>query len=342
MLQKSTRDPIDRFALLLLYIGVLYLLGQLFLPVLTGILWAGFLVVAIYPFYRRFVGILKGQEGLAAFAMTLFLAAVVVIPTILVLGALTDSIQEVIPQTSGFLQKLKELLGPHLPPTFDLETKGREVLEKIVRLVATHTAPMVQNIFQTIVTVVITFITMGVLFKEGPRVLLTIRQALPLSTADQDKILQRLREVTSALFFGIILTAAVQGTLGSIGWLIVGLSQPLTAGILMFVFALIPVPGTIVVWGPGALYLLWQGQTWQGIVLLVWGFAIVGMVDNFLKPIFISGRGKIHMMLVFFGIVGGVQAFGFAGLFLGPLVIILFIELLKIVEREIYSREVTD
>ncbi len=331
-------DPLARISLLVLYGGALILLYLILVPFLTGIFWAGFLVVTLYPAYRWLVKQTKGKEMGSSLLLTLVVAAVVIVPTILVILSLADSIQETIPNASEFLEKLKTTLGNRLPAGFDIQAKGMELLSKVGQFVASHTAPMVQNIFGTLFTVLVTFIMMLVLFKEGPRVLAIVRSAIPLKEGDCDKILVRLHEVARAIFFGVIVTAAVQAFLGTIGWMFVGLSEPLTAAILMFVSALIPAPGTIIVWGPAAFYLYLKGDTLDAVILAAWGFLIVGMVDNFLKPIFISGAGKIHMLLVFFGMIGGLQAFGFSGLFLGPLIIIASLELIKIVRRDFYSK----
>jgi predicted PurR-regulated permease PerM len=139
--------------------------------------------------------------------------------------------------------------------------------------------------------------------------------------------------MTSAVFYGVFMTSAVQGLLGGVGWWMVGLPSPLTAGFTMFFFSLLPT-GTVLVWGPGAVYLLIQGHPFKAAILALWGIAIVGAIDNFLRPFFISGRTHMHSLLVFFGVLGGLAAYGIGGLFLGPLLITLFLFLVQVIRRD--------
>ena len=149
-------------------------------------------------------------------------------------------------------------------------------------------------------------------------------------------MLERLHEVTWAVFYGVIMASVIQAILGGIGWAVVGLPSPVVAGIAMFFRSLIPVGGSFLVWGPGAVYLLLQGHPAKGIFLAVWGLAVVVLVDNFLRPLFISGRTRMHALLVFFGVLGGMMAFGVAGLFLGPLLITVLLFLLDIIRRDLF------
>jgi len=97
----------------------------------------------------------------------------------------------------------------------------------------------------------------------------------------------------------------------------------------MALFAMIPFLGTALVWVPGALYLFYMSETTQAFILLVWGVLVVSTVDNLLRPLFISGGGKVHLLIVFIGVVGGLAAWGILGLFMGPLVVTLFVFLLE-------------
>ena len=132
-------------------------------------------------------------------------------------------------------------------------------------------------------------------------------------------------EVIRAVIYGVILTAMLQGLLGGIGFWITGLPAPVLFGAIMFIMAIIPFAGTAIVWGPAAIYLLYYGMIWQGIFLALWGLLAVGMIDNFLRPYFISRRLGFHVIFSFIGIIGGMSAFGFVGVFLGPLLLALLI-----------------
>jgi predicted PurR-regulated permease PerM len=100
-------------------------------------------------------------------------------------------------------------------------------------------------------------------------------------------------------------------------------------------FALIPLVGTVILWGPGALYLASQGDYGHAIFLAVWGVVVVSAVDNFLRPLLISGRAEVPTLAVFIGVMGGLAAFGFIGLFLGPIVLGLLVALFRFETEEL-------
>jgi predicted PurR-regulated permease PerM len=120
--------------------------------------------------------------------------------------------------------------------------------------------------------------------------------------------------------YGILLTALVQGTLAGLGYWVAGMASPVTLGVLTALFALIPF-GTPLVWGGAGAWLLFQGETGAAIGVWIWGAAVVSQIDNVLRPIFISSVGAIPFLLVLFGVLGGLLAFGLVGLFVGPIVL---------------------
>jgi predicted PurR-regulated permease PerM len=137
---------------------------------------------------------------------------------------------------------------------------------------------------------------------------------------------------------GVGLTALAQGTLLGLGFAFVGLPSPLVFGVLGVLFALIPLIGTIILWGPAALYLASQGEVGHAAFLAIWGGVVVSLVDNFLRPMLISGRTEVPTLAVFIGVMGGLSAFGFIGLFLGPIVLGLMVALLRFESEELAAR----
>jgi predicted PurR-regulated permease PerM len=130
--------------------------------------------------------------------------------------------------------------------------------------------------------------------------------------------------------YGGILVALLQGFLGGFAFWFFGLSSPVFWGTVMALLSFLPVVGPFLVWGPVVAYFFFQGTYLKGIILLAWGGAVVGLSDNFLRPIFISKRTKLHTMLMFFGVLGGLKSFGFLGLVVGPLIVTICITMLDI------------
>jgi predicted PurR-regulated permease PerM len=158
---------------------------------------------------------------------------------------------------------------------------------------------------------------------------------LPIETHLRGKLWRHLIDVTRAVFMGIGLTALVQGTLLGIGFAIAGLPSPLLFGVLGALFALVPIVGTTIVWVPATLWLLTQDQLPYAVFMLAWGVVVVGAVDNVLRPILISGRTEVPTLAVFIGVMGGLSAFGFIGLFLGPIILGLLVALFRFTAEEL-------
>jgi predicted PurR-regulated permease PerM len=113
----------------------------------------------------------------------------------------------------------------------------------------------------------------------------------------------------------------VQGALGGLGFWAAGLPSPFLFGTLMAICAPIPFVGTALIWAPGAIYLLIQGKTMAGLLLIAWGVVAVSSIDNVIRPLFISGRAKLPILLIVFGVIGGLLAFGLAGVVAGPIIL---------------------
>ena len=183
-------------------------------------------------------------------------------------------------------------------------------------------------LFNTMLTLMVSFF----FIRDGGRMVDYLKSVTPLAEAERENFFCRTRSVLQSVVYGVLLTVMIQACLGGLGWWFVGLGNPAFFGMLMFFFGLFPA-GTTVVWLPGAIYLFLTGDAKNGAILLIWGAAVVGMVDNALRPFLISG-GKsgeeIPTLTIILGLFGGVIAWGFIGIFLGPLVLVLFMVVFEI------------
>ena len=164
--------------------------------------------------------------------------------------------------------------------------------------------------------------------RDGEKIIDYIESVTPLEPEEKQNFFSQISGILNSIIYGIIFTVAVQAVLGAIGWWIVGLGNPVFFGMLMFFFGMFPA-GTAVVWVPGAIYLAFTGDLKNAAILFVWGAAIVGTIDNLLRPYLISsgGRGgvEISTLVIILGLFGGVMKWGFLGVFVGPLLLVLFI-----------------
>lgn len=158
---------------------------------------------------------------------------------------------------------------------------------------------------------------------EGRRWVRFLRHAVPLSRARLDRLLGEAGRALDAVFKGELGIALVQGALATAGWWLFGYPNPLLWGLVATILAVIPWTGAPFVMVPVGIWDALHGHPVRGIAFVAYAVVLVGTVDNFLRPFVIGRTGEIHPALVLIGIVGGLVAFGFAGLFLGPLVLVL-------------------
>ncbi|HEU4389023.1 MAG TPA: AI-2E family transporter, partial [Blastocatellia bacterium] len=128
--------------------------------------------------------------------------------------------------------------------------------------------------------------------------------------------------------------AAAQGTLTSIAFVALGLPSPILWGVVTAMFSLVPMVGSAAVWVPASLILFATGDWIRGLILLAYGAGVIGTIDNIIRPFVMSGRVRLHSLLVFFAVLGGVKAFGILGLFIGPITLAVTMALLEILREE--------
>jgi len=337
-----------RAVLVILLILTFYLMYLIFKPFLPGITWAVVLAVAFHTSYARLVRLLRGREWAAATLLSLILAAFIVVPTVIAVVQVAQGLVEAYEWLSRWSEEGGSILAgleshPWAGPIvswlqervnlgkLDVQAMALSALRTVGGSLASRTSAFVVNGLQMFLTLLVVLVTTAVLFHEGTRFLDMVRRYLPLSPKDKEEVLGQLRDVTRAVFFGVILTALVQAALGTIGFLVVGLPNALLFGAAMFLCALLP-GGTAIVWAPAAIWLFATGHTLKG------GF-LVSSVDNLLRPLFIRRGVRMPTILVFFGTLGGMLAFGLIGLFTGPLVITGCLFLLEVARRDFFRAD---
>jgi predicted PurR-regulated permease PerM len=156
---------------------------------------------------------------------------------------------------------------------------------------------------------------------------------VPLPPDRREALADRLSSVTRAVVRGTVLTSIIQGLLLGIGFALAGMPAPVVFGVLAAVLSVVPFGGTALVWGPALIAVLIQGNYGQAVGILVVG-VFVSSVDNFIKPMLISGRSPLPTLAVFIGVLGGLAAFGLIGLFVGPIVIALVLALIEFAKEQ--------
>jgi predicted PurR-regulated permease PerM len=183
---------------------------------------------------------------------------------------------------------------------------------------------------------VITFLVLFFLFRDGPALLDRISSLMPLRGAQIQRLFAGMRDGIVANLYGIVGVGIVQGFLTGLALWVLGGPSPLTLGALAGFSSLIPIVGTSLVWLPTGIYLIVAVRVWKGIALLLWGALIVGSSDHIVRPLIVQGRVEIHPLLLLFAMFGGLNVFGFLGIFIGPIVLTLVGALFAMIREEVH------
>jgi predicted PurR-regulated permease PerM len=157
---------------------------------------------------------------------------------------------------------------------------------------------------------------------------------LPLRPDQVRRLFARVKETLRAIVYGTLAMAAIQGTLTGLAFWFLGLTSPIVWGLLASLLAVLPIVGTTLVWLPATCMLLLSGHWIKGVILLIWGIAVVHPVDNVLRPYLIGERVKLSTLYVFFALLGGLKTFGGLGVFVGPLILAVTVALFRFLREE--------
>jgi len=326
-----------------------YLLYQILLPFLSSIIWAILLAMVFYPLFQKLQRILKKREVISALIMTLLVFIVIVLPFTLLLASLANEVVDVYHraeelirtgQFQAYLESAKEIpilkwilarLSEHIDfSQIDPLPLILKNFKQISNFIFTQTTILLKGFSTFIAGFFFTLLSLYYLFKDGVHLFGGLKQIVPLPSKERDLLIQRFKDMIYATIYGGILIAIIQGLLGGLSFWALGLPSPIFWGTAMALLSFIPIGGTALIWGPAGIVLLIGGAISKGLILLGLGVFVISMVDNLLRPFFISSRTKIHPLLLFFAVLGGVQAFGLIGLVAGPLVATLFLALIEI------------
>lgn len=352
------REHIFLLFILCLTFFSFYLLYRILSPFLVPLLWALLLAIVFFPLSQKLHLILKKKRILTSALMTLLVVLVIILPAGFLMVSLT---QEAIDfyhwlegiTRAGDLQSLFQRIGewriiqwvlervsPHLDlGQMDLMGLLLKNVQQIGTFLFNQTSSILKGISSFIIGFFFTLLSLYYFFKDGDQLWLKLKEIIPLPPKERDLIILRFKEMVYAAIFGGLLIALLQGVLGGFSFWILGLPSPVFWGTTMAFLSFIPIGGTALIWGPATILLLFQGSFIKGLILLGLGIFVIGMVDNFLRPYLMSAKTNIHPLLLFFAVVGGIQAFGMIGLVAGPLIVTLFLTLIEIYIQGIRIRK---
>jgi len=320
-----------------------YLSFLIIKPFLTAIAWAVVLTVVFYPLYLYIQRYIK-YRSIAALIVIVIVVFLTVGPFSYILLSLVAEVKNLLTlvNTQGFktlnsiltsqrflwLQdQIRETLNL---PEFDLRALVLSTISKGGKQVLQNLTYGVANLLGIVLNFAMMVFAMFFMLRDGERFATELWHFLPFSEPQKKRLGCQMRDMVISTIYGGVVVALLQGLVGGITFTLLGLKSPVLLGTALALASFIPGIGAFGVWGPVVVYFLLKKLYVKAVILMLVGTFIISLIDNFLKPIIISGRTRMPTVVIFFSVIGGINLFGFVGLVLGPLVLALFVTVFEI------------
>lgn len=350
-MSKKINITSDHWVLIAALLASAFACFLLLEPYINSIVMAFIISLLMFPIHGWIEGKLPNHKNLVSLLSCIVLTFIIVIPLLFVFAAIvqqgtvfsqnvyqwvsTGGIQEIF--AHPLVVKGLKLVNTYLP--FDA-IKPQEIAQKVAEFATTFgtnivgiSAKILGDATNFLMSFFLMLFVLFFLLRDHDKIISAIRHILPLSRSQEDKLLDEVEKVAKSAVMGSFLTAIAQGFAGGFGMWIAGFPG-LFWGTIMGFASFIPVVGTALIWVPAVAYLFLTGDTTWAIFLLVWSIAIVGSIDNLLRPLLMQGSAGMNTLMIFFSLLGGLHLFGLIGLIYGPIIFAVTMVLFNIYEEE--------
>jgi len=336
--------PFAKIASVLL---VVYLCWRILLPFLPALCWAFALAVIAGNIYGRLARVMA--RNLAAAITVVLCAVVVIVPAILLAGALVREATDLVNRITlddgvqGLRTNLEKsaLAGTvfrWLDARLDLSREAIGVVRSLAGWASSAFSSLLTGSVRMISQVGVTLFVLFYFLRDDEAILRKLRLVIPLPPSATGHLFARIAQVIRVSLCGKLVVASLQGMLGGLMFLWLGLPAPVFWGFMMAALSVFPVIGAFLVWAPAAAALALQGNWRDALLLTGWGLLIIHPVDNLLGPVLVGSALRMHTLLMFFSVIGGIAAFGAAGVVLGPLTAAVALALLEVAGDPVSQR----
>jgi predicted PurR-regulated permease PerM len=318
--------------------GAILLLGYfVFLivePFLVPLAWSAVLAIFFYPLHEK---VLRKMKPSAAAAMsTLAVTLLLIVPALVVL---VYTAREALDATArlqsqlivhgqgpneGLVMHVEEWVRSRLPQSWqaiDMSDPVQQAAEKIASFLGARFTGLLKNLVSFFVDLFIMIFALFFMFRDGEDIVHGAKHLLPFDEDIQTDMLEESKELIFASVAVGLLVAAIQGLLGGMSFAITGISSPIFWGALIAFFSLVPVVGSALIWGPAALWLGFTGHWGKALLVVVICGGVSTVADNIVRPMLLRNRTRLNELLLFIGVLGGLEAFGLLGLVAGPTIV---------------------
>jgi predicted PurR-regulated permease PerM len=331
------------------YLFIIFLLGVSVLayfivaPFIVAFVMAALVAQIFYFVYKFLLKVTRGRRGLSSAISCLLVALGVLIPASIIISLVVGEIGGV---ASGFAQnpqKVGEVVSSvnallaRLPLAHQISVSSllnQDFVATLVQGFSKNALAIIGgtylSVFGLFFSAFIFFFSLVYLFMDGAMIVKKILEISPVKKKYQGMLVEKFSSISRATVRGTLLVAAIQGAFGAVLFFAIGVSSPILLGILMAIASVIPPVGSGLVWFPAGVILILSGDVLSGVIVLVVGAAVIGTIDNVLRPKLIGQDTKMHPVLILFSTLGGIIMFGMAGFLIGPLVMALCLALWEI------------
>ncbi len=336
----------------LIALVVLWATAMIIRPFLSAIIIAAILVTLTFPLFRRVRERVRGRSALAAVLMLLGITVLVVLPAA-VLGVLlvqqanvvfqhlqSGEVQQTLQRVdvASRLQWVKQIVPSFDPSTLSPQKLVLPVLRQIPGWVAKHGGALLGGLASIVIGFLLVLLSAFFFYVEGETILRELSFLSPLPARYDHQFATRFKDVIDATFRGQVMTAIAQGFATGTGLAIAGVPGAIFWGAVAALLSLLPMVGAAVIWVPATIFLfiaasMGQRPYFGAIFLLFWGVLVVSLIDNIVRPWAMAGKAQLPAIPLLFAVLGRLQAFGFVGLVIGPLVFSLLMAIIDIYKR---------
>ena len=330
---SSAASTSDRLTTVLSYGALLllmYLVFRIVEPFLEALAWSGVMAIFFYPVHLWIVRRLRPNR--AALVSTLGVTVLLIVPALVVLVYTARQAIDATAQLQGTLMDPEKALPlhaaawikhqlPHAWQGTDFSEPLRQGAERIATFLGARLAGLVKNLFAFFVNLFIAIFALFFMFRDGEQIVRGASHLLPFDEGIQEEMLRESRDLIFASVAVALVIAVLQGVLGGLAFAVGGISSPIFWAVLIAFFSLVPVVGSALIWVPGALFLGFSGHWGKAIVVAVICGGVAGLADNIVRPLLLRNRTHLNELLLFLGVLGGLQVFGLLGLVIGPTIV---------------------
>lgn len=332
--QNRVRQFFFILIILLLFV-LLFMELSSFLPALLG-------SITLYILLHKWMFFLtekkKWRKGWTAALLMLFSLVVILLPVGLLINMLSSKVSYAIEHSDQLTAALKKVVGD-IEAKYDITLASEENINKLGSGIASSLPQILGATFNTLTNVFFMYFILYFMLVNGRKMEDSLYEHIPLKDENVTKIGKEFHTMVFSNAIGIPMVAFAQGLVALPIYLILGVEEPVFWFGVTCIAAMLPVVGAALAYVPLAIIFFANDQTWQGAAMLILGFGVIGTIDNVLRFTLLKKLGNVHPLTTVFGVIIGLKLFGFIGLIFGPLLISLFMLLLKIYTSEFVTRQ---